>query len=413
MNGTSILKWTAALAVALCAASSPGQVDVRGTAGGKTSVCADGLKGGGGLSQMGLQILKTDLERTGWIKLAGAGVASVQLGGSVAADASGGVAFQLRATDAAGNAVFQRNYQAQGTAGAVVSTAHRAADEFTHAVTGKKTFLQAKLACLKSDGTARTVQICDSAMRFTQPIRAGGGPSRQEICVRPRWSWDGGKITFTSFLRRFPDVYMYELATGRIIPLAQWPGMNTGGALSPDGRSLAVILSKDGNPDLYVMDMATKQLKRLTNTRGVSEGSPCWSPDGQRIAYVSDATRTPQIYVISRNGGQPQQLTRGAHSASPDWGPGGLIAYQTQQGRQFQIAVMDPNTRQERVVTAFDASYEDPSWAPDGRHLAATRTVNYRTDIVLLDTERDAMGRIPAAVPLTQDGTWSSPAWTH
>ncbi|MBR6022196.1 MAG: PD40 domain-containing protein [Kiritimatiellae bacterium] len=407
------MKWLAALAVALCAASSPGQAIIRGKAGAQTPVCADSLRGAGGLAPLGVQVIKTDLGRTGWTTLADAGTASVQLGGGVSADASGGVTFQLRATDAAGNAVFQRTYQCQGTAGAVVGTAHKAADEFTQAVTGKKTFLQAKIACLKSAGGTRTVQIGDSAMRFTQPIRAGGGPARQEICVRPRWSWDGGKITFTSFLRRFPDVYMYELATGRITPLAQWPGMNTGGALSPDSRSLAVILSKDGNPDLYVMDMATRQLKRLTNTRGVSEGSPCWSPDGQRIAYVSDATRTPQIYVIPRNGGQPQQLTRGAHSASPDWGPGGLIAYQVQQGRQFQIAVMDPNTRQERVVTAFDASYEDPSWAPDGRHLAATRTVNYRTDIVLLDTERDAMGRIPPAVQLTQDGTWSSPAWTH
>ena len=408
-------RWAMAAVAALwAAASAMGQVTVRGTAGGKVSVCADGLRGGGGLAQLGVQVLKSDLDRTGWIKLAGAGAASIQLGGSVMPDAAGGVAFQLRATDAAGNAVFQRAYAAQGMSGAVVSTAHRAADEFTQAVTGKKTFLQAKIACLKSSGTAKTVQIGDSSMRVTHPIRSGGaGPARQENCVRPRWSWDGGKITFTSFLRRFPDVYMYELATGRITPLAQWPGMNTGGALSPDGRSLAVILSKDGNPDLYVMDMATRQLKRLTNTRGVSEGSPCWSPDGQRIAYVSDATRTPQIYVIPRNGGQPQQLTRGAHSASPDWGPGGLIAYQVQQGRQFQIAVMDPNTRQERVITAFDASYEDPSWAPDGRHLAATRTVNYRTDIVLLDTERDSMGRIPPAVQLTQDGTWSSPAWTH
>lgn len=383
------------------------QVRVQGMAGAKWAVSVQEFApGGGALSRLAVEVVKTDLERCGWTAIAPPQAASVRLSGRPA-EGAGGVSIPLKAVDVAGNTVFQRTYVAQPSAGAVVREAHRAADEFVSQLTKKKTFLQARLACLKQDGTMKTVQVGDSAMRAVTAIRQPGGAARQERCVRPRWSYDNRKITFTAFLRRFPDVYAWEAATGAITALAQYPGMNTGGAISPDGRSMAVILSKDGNPDLYVKDLGTGQLRRLTNTRGVSEGSPGWSPDGQRIVYVSDASGTPQLYVISRNGGQPQRLTSGGHSASPDWGPNGLIAYQTQQGRQFQIAVIDPNTRQSRIVTRFDASYEDPSWAPDGRHIAATRTVNYRSDISLLDTEGDP------PVLLTSGGVWSSPAWTH
>ena len=95
---------------------------------------------------------------------------------------------------------------------------------------------------------------------------------------------------------------------------------------------------------------------------------------------------------------------------APDWGKNGLIAYQTYTGGKFQIAVMDPATMQERVITPFDASYEDPSWAPDGRHLAAARSVNYSYSVSLLDSMA-ALGDKPVA--LTSTGEWTSPAWSR
>ena len=91
-------------------------------------------------------------------------------------------------------------------------------------------------------------------------------------------------------------------------------------------------------------------------------------------------------------------------------GAADTIAYQTYTGGKFQIAVMDPATMQERVITPFDASYEDPSWAPDGRHLAAARSVNYSYSVYLLDSMA-ALGDKPVA--LTSTGEWTSPAWSR
>ena len=171
---------------------------------------------------------------------------------------------------------------------------------------------------------------------------------------------------------------------------------------------MALILSKDGNPELYVKTLPNGVPIRLTRTPRATEGSPCWSPDGSRIAYVSDVSGTPQIYIVSRTGGAPERLTmRGAQNVAPDWGANGLIAYQTLSGGKFMIAIIDPATKQERIITPYDASFEDPSWAPDGRHIAAARAVNYNYSIYLLDT----MGDKPVA--LTTSGDWTAPAWSR
>jgi TolB protein len=215
-------------------------------------------------------------------------------------------------------------------------------------------------------------------------------------------------LSYTSFIKRYPDVYTIDLATGRRQRVAAFPGVNSGGAISPDGRSMALILSKDGNPDLYVMDMATRNLSRLTRTPAAVEGSPAWSPDGSQIVYVSDASGSPQLYVVSARGGTPVRITTtGLQNAAPDWGPNGLIACQSLVGGKFQIAVIDPSTRASRIITDYQAAYEDPSWAPDGRHIACSRAVQYQYSICLLDT----MGDPP--VTLTQSGDWRTPAWQH
>ena len=120
----------------------------------------------------------------------------------------------------------------------------------------------------------------------------------------PRWTPDLQNLTYTSYKRGYPNVFM----TGRAKPLSSYGGLNASGAVSPNGKSMALILSKDGNPELYVMGLGFGGgLERLTRTRQC-EASPCWSPDGNHIVYVSDSSGTPQIYILPRQGGQPMRL---------------------------------------------------------------------------------------------------------
>ena len=157
------------------------------------------------------------------------------------------------------------------------------------------------------------------------------------------------------------------------------------------------------------MNLADGALARLTRSPGANEASPCWSPDGRQIAYVSDqVNRQPRIYVINRSGGQGQRVTRsGSQNVAPNWGPHGQLTYATLTGGRFQIYVLDPATGEERQISSGNVDFEDPCWAPDGRHIACTRTENYRSQVVLLDTMGD-----PYIVLTDGKGDWTSPNWT-
>ena len=150
------------------------------------------------------------------------------------------------------------------------------------------------------------------------------------------------------------------------------------------------------------------QLTRLTSSPRAAEASPSWSPDGNQIVYVSDQSGTPQLYIVSRDGGRPARLTsRGSENVAPDWGANGWIAYTTRVGGRYQVCVVDPHSGVAKQITSDDANYEDPCWAPDGRHLACGRSRQYRSAIYLLDT----LGDPPIALFDTQ-GDWYSPAWS-
>ena len=396
---TNILKTIAALLV-WGALSASAQVVVSKSAGSKLGVDLSGVQAGPGAALAVRKTLENDVQRSGWLEVAAPGQGSVAVRGTIA-EAGGQIVFKCQVTDAAGRTYVNAAY-AQPAALAL-QAAHQAAHDIVTKVAGKPSFALAKLVLIGARAGAKELYLADSGAQDVRQLTQD-----KSIVLKPRWSPDNRFISYTSFLKRYPDVYTIELATGARKRVAAYPGVNSGGAISPDGRSMALVLSLGGNPDLYVKDLASERLTRLTNTPRATEGSPCWSPDGARLAYVSDASGSPQIYLLSRSGGAPERLTsRGSQNVSPDWGANGLIAYQTLSGGKFQIAVMDPAAKQERILTPFDAAYEDPSWAPDGRHLVAARSVNYSSAVYLLDS----MGDKPVA--LTTSGDWYAPAWSH
>ena len=357
----------------------------------------------GGAPTVFRQTLEADLQASGWFSLAGGGRAEFSLLGE-AAMAGASLEVRCEAYNAASREkLLGKTYKITGRK--VRRLAHKVADDIVLALTGRKGMASTRILLIGNRTGKKEVYLCDADGQNLRQLTRDN-----TISMAPKWSWDGSRFVYTSFRSQFPDVYLVNLNTGDRKCIANYPGLNSSAAFSPDARAVALILSKDGNPDLYIKDLAGGALTRLTSTRRAAEASPAWSPDGRQIVFVSDRSGTPQLYVMDRSGGKPRRLTsRGSQNVDPDWGANGYIAYCSYIGRIYQVFVMNPATMEFKQVTREDANYEDPSWAPDGRHIVCTRTVNYRSRIFMIDT---LGGSLIPLLPESERGDWVAPNWS-
>jgi TolB protein len=129
---------------------------------------------------------------------------------------------------------------------------------------------------------------------------------------------------------------------------------------------MALTLSKDGSPDIYVLNLVTRSLIKLTKSFAI-DTEPTWSPDGSQIVFTSDRGGKPQLYITPSQGGQEKRLTfSGSYNARGSFSPDGKnIAMVHGNGNDYRIAVMDMGSRSINVLTA-GPSDESPSFAPNG-----------------------------------------------
>lgn len=344
-----------------------------------------------------LRTLKNDLERSGWFKLNTRG-SEITINGSLKKNPEGlRVEFHIIQTESK-KKLFSRALSGPNNSSRIL--AHRTSDTIVKIVTGNPGMASSKLAIVGNQTGSKELYVCDIDGANIRQIT-----SDKSIVVAPAWMPDGRNILYTSYKAGYPNIYQ----TGISGALSSYGGLNASASVSPDGRYIALILSKDGNPELYVKEIKTGRAQRMTFTRRANEASPCWSPDGTQLAYVSDSSGRPHIYVINLKGGQPKKISSsGSENVAPDWGLNG-ITYCSRQGGRYRIMVVNPKNKDTKMLKLDNADYEDPCWAVDNRHIIASRSVNYQSSIYLLDTIEDP----PIPLVLQKNGDWFSPACTR
>ncbi len=353
---------------------------------------------GGGGADVFVRVLREDLARWGWFVLDDQAPMGVD---AQARESGGRLSVAVRAVDRGGRVAFEAGELVK--AAEARALAHRLADRLTRELCGAAGVASTSIVMIGAHGGRRDVYLCDADGANVRRITQDG-----TVCLSPAWSRDAAAVYYTSFHRGFPDIYRLDLAASRRAPVAGYPGINTGAAIAPDGVRMALTLSKDGNPDLYVKDLRSGRLDRVTRTPYAAEASPSWSPDGGRLVFVSDRSGRPHLYVKAGLGGDERRLTyTGRENVSPDWGPDGRIAYVSLRDRGYAVYIYDPQRGTHTELVNDGADWEDPSWAPDGRHLVCSRSAGHRSELYILDAEGGAPVRLTA-----MEGDWYAPAWS-
>ncbi len=381
-------------------AQAPRILVVKPPASGKEPVSLADLRCAGDTATLFKQVLKQDLERSGWFEPREDRSGLFQIAG-MASSQGAALNTNLRISWSGGNFVWAESTQTPRDAR---WQAHRLSDEIVKRVKGVDGMAATRIAFVgKGQNRSGGIYLCDSDGANAAQL------THEKISpLSPYFDPTGQFIFYTSFDRGAPSVFRVPAGGGSRAAYANFVGLNTGGAVSPDGRYIAIILSHVGNPELYVLSLADRKTHRQTRTKNGSEASPCWSPDGKRIAYVSDQGGTPQIYVVDSDTHQSRRISyRGSQNVAPSWGPDGRIAWCTNQRGGYQIAVYDPRTGQEDVISS-GSDHEDPSWAPDGRHIICSRKEGAGSSLCILDTKDQ--GEVRLSLPV---GNWRAPEWSR
>jgi Tol biopolymer transport system component len=186
------------------------------------------------------------------------------------------------------------------------------------------------------------------------------------------------------------DIYLHDVLTGVTHNLTQQPGRTRIPALlsdgnmaeyptqpqryvsqgsdvspawSPDGRQIAFVSYRDGNSEIYLLDLRTGQLRNLTNHPGV-DISPVWSPDGSQLAFESSRNGYQGISVIDLETGVIRDLTGHAYaSQSPTWSPDSRrIVFQSKRGPYWDLYMIDLQTGEIRNLTNSTSDDLNPVW---------------------------------------------------
>ena len=245
---------------------------------------------------------------------------------------------------------------------------HIITDKIYERLTGEKGYFDTRIIYVSEEGPKtkriKKLAIMDQDGFNTKYLTLGN-----ELVLTPRFNPTNQMVTYLSYFRNLPRVYLLDIETGIQEVVGDFPGMTFAPRFSPDGKKIIMSFAKDGNSDIYTMDLENRIVERITNHPSI-DTSPSYSPDGKYICFNSDRSGYQQIYIMKSDGSNVKRISFGKGLyGTPVWSPrGDLIAFTKLHKGKFYIGVMRTNGKGERLLTE-NFYQEAPSWSPNGRVL--------------------------------------------
>ena len=317
--------------------------------------------------------------------------------------------FQIRSQQQ----IYAREYT--GSAANARLYAHTISDEIHQSQRNLRGVARTKLAFVSDRNRERVVGTVENRDVKEVYISDYDGFNQRRITVgrqlnvSPTWSPDARSVAYTSWRTGFPDIFISRIYEGTMSNPAKGTANahNSLPMFSPDGTRLAFMSNRDGNNEIYIVNVDGTGLRRLTNHPAI-DATPTWSPTGTQIAFTSDRGGTPSIYIVGVDGLGLRRITF-ENSDRATWSPAprNEIAYTARTGPGYDIKVYDLATTEVRQLTFGEGSNEAPAWSANGRHLAFWSSRSGRAQIFTVDYDGKNIRQ------LTRDGNNQQPHWSQ
>jgi TolB protein len=291
---------------------------------------------------------------------------------------------------------------------ALKRASHRVSDAVYEKILGVRGAFATRIAYVSVDGpvTKRNFRLIVSDADGANEHVVFASP---DPIMSPAWSPDGRSLAYVSFHSGLAAIYVQTLSTGSQVQVSARSGINGAPSFSPDGRQLALALSRRvGNLDVYVLTLATQVLQRLTEDPAI-DTEPAWAADGRSIYFTSDRAGAPQVYSLGLEpGARARRVTfEGGYNARPRVSPDGrTLAVVTLDRGAYRIGAVDTQRGALQVLSVGQLD-ESPSIAPNGADILYTSRVGGRDTLAIVSSDGRVQQKIAAS-----SGELREPAWS-
>jgi TolB protein len=299
-------------------------------------------------------------------------------------------------------------FRLQAAGGDLRRTAHRISDMIFQELTGIPGVFSTQIAYISEE--RRT----DGSKQYRLIVSDADGENAQRVAesmqplMSPSWSPDARRIAYVSFEGGVSGVYVQTLRTGTRERVSSRAGVNSAPTFSPDGRMLALVLSRDtGNLDIHTLDLSTQVLRQLTTDAAI-DTEPAWSPDGRSLYFTSDRAGAPQIYRVGMEpGARAQRVTfERPYNARPRVSPDGKqLAVVVGENNRYQIGIVNADDGDLQILTNGRLD-ESPSFAPNGAQIIYATRENGRGVLASVSTDGRIKTRIASVAGDVQEPVW-------
>jgi TolB protein len=169
------------------------------------------------------------------------------------------------------------------------------------------------------------------------------------------WTPDGKSILYSSsdFGSTNSEIYLVDLQTKKKIQLTKNPASDYAACVSPNGKRIAFVSNRDGNNEIYVMEINGDNIERITYSWSIEEGVD-WSPDGESLLFQSDRDDISfELYTIHLKSKEINRITTSPNEDKMgQWSPNGAqIVYVSSENGFKGISIVDRNGTSKRKLT--------------------------------------------------------------